>query len=179
MWISASGIAAADTTPETLVFGGEATEPTKTGIKASSEWQLHQQIYSDHPRAKAIFHCHSRYATALACQRQGIPAFHYMVAVAGGSAIPCADYAEFGTVDLAEKVSACLREVNATLMANHGQICIADTPQQALGLCMEVEELAAMYQLSKHNGEAVLLSHEEMQAVLERFASGYGQSSKP
>lgn len=176
MWISASGIAAADTTPDNLVFVAEGQLPSASGLKASSEWQLHQHIYADHPRAQAIVHCHSRYATAIACQRRVIPAVHYMVAIAGGSDIPCAAYAEFGTEALARAVSACLQERDATLMANHGQLAIADTPAQALAICREVEELAAIYQLCLQTGNFTILSDEEMQAVLTRFASGYGQA---
>ena len=40
--------------------------------------------------ARAIVHTHAPFATALACHGRGIPAFHYMVAVAGGADIRCA-----------------------------------------------------------------------------------------
>lgn len=51
----------------------------------SSEWLMHAEIYRQKANVKAIVHTHSVYATALACQDLGIPAFHYMVAVAGGN----------------------------------------------------------------------------------------------
>ena len=54
------------------------------GLKPSSEWRFHLDIYAARPDASAVVHCHSSHATALACLRRGIPAFHYMVAVAGG-----------------------------------------------------------------------------------------------
>ena len=59
--------------------------------------------------SKAVVHTHSPYATALACQGLSIPAFHYMVAVAGGADIRCAEYATFGTQALADNVLAALR----------------------------------------------------------------------
>ena len=40
--------------------------------------------------AKAIVHAHSTCATAVSTHQKDIPAFHYMVAVAGGEDIKCA-----------------------------------------------------------------------------------------
>ncbi|MBD2859569.1 class II aldolase/adducin family protein [Spongiibacter sp. KMU-158] len=177
MWISASGLSAGEASLSNLAFIADEGKPAIDGIRPSSEWHLHQQIYRDHPRCQAIVHCHSRHATALACLRRPIPAFHYMVAVAGAAEIPCTEYAEFGTETLANSVSKNLYDVNACLMANHGQIALGDSPLTALALAQEVEELAAMYLLSLQSGEPVLLSQAEMEAVLKRFASGYGQGT--
>ena len=47
--------------------------------------------------AKAIVHAHSTCATAVSTHQKSIPAFHYMVAVAGGEDIKCSKYATFGT----------------------------------------------------------------------------------
>ena len=63
----------------------------------SSEWHFHLGIYRAYREAGAIVHCHSRFASVLACAHKPIPAFHYMVAVAGGKQIPLASYALFGT----------------------------------------------------------------------------------
>ena len=66
----------------------------------SSEWRFHRDIYAARPDAGAIVHTHAPFATTLACLDRGIPAFHYMVAVAGGRDIRCAPYATFGTQEL-------------------------------------------------------------------------------
>jgi L-fuculose-phosphate aldolase len=50
----------------------------------------------------AIVHTHSVQATALACLGRPIPAFHYMVAVAGGDSIRCAPYAVFASQALSD-----------------------------------------------------------------------------
>ena len=68
----------------------------KKGIP-SSEWKFHQDIYKTKKEAKAIVHAHSTNATAISTHEKGIPAFHYMVAMAGGDDIKCAKYATFGT----------------------------------------------------------------------------------
>ena len=47
-------------------------------------------------------HAHSPHATAVSSHGKPIPAFHYMVALAGGNDIKCADYATFGTSELSK-----------------------------------------------------------------------------
>ena len=54
--------------------------------------------------AKAIVHAHSNYATAISTHGKGIPAFHYMVAMAGGNDIKCAKYATYGTRELSKNI---------------------------------------------------------------------------
>ena len=74
--------------------------PSEGGLRPSSEWRMHGAIYAQRPEVAAIVHTHSPRATALSCARLGIPAFHYMIALAGG-AIRCMPYATFGTEELA------------------------------------------------------------------------------
>lgn len=142
----------------------------------SSEWQIHADIYKQHVDVMAIVHCHSPYATALACCRRDIPAFHYMVAVAGGDSIPCADYATFGTDTISTNVNKLLNNRKACLMANHGQIAIGENIDAAFNLAEEVEILAKQYCISLQVGEPVLLDDDEMQLNLEKFKT-YGKQS--
>ncbi len=146
------------------------------GLMPSTEWSMHRGVYAAHPAVHAIVHCHPRHATALACTRQGIPPFHYMVAVAGGHDIPCCDYATFGTQALADAVAGALHDRKACLMANHGILATGSTLDSALNLATEVENLAAQYLLARQAGGIMLLSSAEMDAVIEQFRSHYGQS---
>ena len=139
----------------------------------SSEWPMHAAIYQQRPDAQAIVHCHSRHATAIACCRLDIPAFHYMIAVAGGDSIRCAPYALFGTEVLALHAVAALVERKACLLANHGQITLGDSLAAALALAIEVEELAAQYWATLAIDRPRLLDAAQMRAVREKFA-GYG-----
>ncbi len=143
--------------------------------KPSSEWRFHREIYHANKDAGAIVHTHSRHATALACAGRAIPAFHYMVAAAGGREIKLAEYASFGTADLARNVVRALGKNRACLMAQHGQIAIGDNVFLALELAHEVEELAAQYCLVLQLGEARIIPDAEMERVLEKFKS-YGQN---
>jgi L-fuculose-phosphate aldolase len=140
-------------------------------LRPSSEAPLHLAIYKAFPAAEAIVHCHSMAATALACTRLEIPAFHYMVAVAGGKKIPLADYATFGSDELAASAVTALRGHRACLLANHGQIAWAGSLAKALELAAEVETLARQYIDVLTLNRSHILDDEEMDRVLEKFRS--------
>ncbi|HET7097215.1 MAG TPA: class II aldolase/adducin family protein [Casimicrobiaceae bacterium] len=140
----------------------------------SSEWRFHRDIYRARADAAAIVHAHSPFATSLACLRRGIPAFHYMIAKAGGSDIRCAPYATFGTQALSDHAVAALEGRRACLLANHGMIAIGTSLAAALALAVEVETLAEMYWRALQLGEPVLLSASEMENVVAKFRT-YGQ----
>jgi L-fuculose-phosphate aldolase len=143
-------------------------------LRPSSEWRVHRDIYAARPEARAIVHVHSPYATALACARRAIPAFHYMVAVAGGDSIRCAPYATFGTQALSDHALRALDGRRACLLANHGMLAFGDSVDGALALAIEVEFLARQYVLSMQIGGAVRLTRAEMRAVQEKFKT-YGR----
>ena len=146
--------------------------------KPSSEWRIHRDIYTGRPEVGAIVHAHSTFATTLSCVGRGIPAIHYMVAIAGGNDIRCAAYATFGTQELSDHVLTAMQDRKACLMANHGMVAVGEGPTAALAIAVEVEALAEQYWRALQIGEPNVLSGEEMQVVLSRFAS-YGQKIAP
>lgn len=141
----------------------------------SSEWRFHCDILRRRPDLNAVVHTHAVHATALACHGRGIPAFHYMVAAAGGRDILCAPYATFGTAELSANALEALEDRRACLLANHGLIACGCTLDAALALAVEVETLAAMYLKALEIGEPVELDDAEMQRILTKFAT-YGQN---
>ncbi len=145
--------------------------------KPSSEWHFHLAAYAARPDRSALVHTHSMHATVLACAHKPIPAFHYMVAVAGGRDIPCVPYATFGTEELAQHVAAGLKNRDACLMANHGQIALGETLASALELAFEVETLAEQYFKVLQLNAAHILPDAEMQLMLQKFQS-YGQKGQ-
>jgi L-fuculose-phosphate aldolase len=167
--ITPSALPYDETKPEDVVsvdFGGKATGRRKP----SSEWRFHRDIYAARPEVRAIVHAHSPFATALACLNRGIPAFHYMIAVAGGNDIRCAPYATFGTQPLSDCAVRALEGRKACLLAQHGMIAIGDSLEEALALAVEVETLAEMYWRVLQIGEPPLLSLQETEIVLVKFA---------
>ncbi len=139
--------------------------------RPSSEWRLHADILRQRPEAQAVVHCHSTSATALACHGRGIPAFHYMVAVAGGVDVRCAPYALFGTQIFSDLALAALEGRQAALLAQHGQVTLATSLQQALRLAIEVETLARMYLQALQLGEPRVLDVAQMAAVQQQFSA--------
>jgi L-fuculose-phosphate aldolase len=142
--------------------------------RPSTEWQLHRDIYAARSSCTAIVHTHSLYCTSLACLRRPIPAIHYLIALAGVDEIPCADYATFGTPELATNVVRALGEGRAALMANHGMVALGDSLATALKLAAEIETLAAQYWHALQVGTPVILSRDEMAAVHHKLGD-YGQ----
>ncbi len=137
--------------------------------KPSSEWRMHRDIYRRYPEARAVLHAHSPCCTSLACLERPIPAFHYMVARAGGDSIRCAPYALFGSQALSDAALTALEGRRAALLGHHGMVCFDRDLDQVLDLAQEVEDLARAYLQCLQVVEPPLLSREEMAAVLERF----------
>ena len=102
-----------------------------------------------------------------------MPAFHYMVAVAGGRDIRCAPYATFGTQKLSDHALKALAGRKACLLANHGMIATGPSLQKALALAVEVEALCEQYWRALQVGKPKILPPEEMNVVLRKFRS-YG-----
>lgn len=142
--------------------------------RPSSEWRFHRDIFKSRDDVGAIVHTHSPKATALACTGRGIPAFHYMVAVAGGPDIRCAPYHAFGTQELSDAALAALKDRKACLLANHGVIATGADLRAAMSLAGEVESLAEQYCAALTLGEVRILDDTEMRRVLEKFRT-YGQ----
>ncbi len=143
--------------------------------KPSSEWHIHRDIYQQRPEVNAVIHTHSMFATTMACLRQDIPPFHYMIAVAGGDSVRCAPYALFGTPALSAVSMEALNNRKACLLANHGMIAVGRSIEEALSVTVEVENLCEQYwRLLQITSTPPLLSNAEMQAVHKQF-KGYGK----
>mmetsp|Transcript_10478 Transcript_10478/g.29282 ORF Transcript_10478/g.29282 Transcript_10478/m.29282 type:complete len:265 (+) Transcript_10478:59-853(+) len=173
--VTASGIPYEQMGPEQVVYadleGGYYGE-----FLPSSEWRMHYDIYRNVPEALAVVHAHPTYGTALASQRRGIPAFHYMVAaVAGGKEIKCANYASVGTQELSDEMLAALGPRKSVLLANHGMICHGPTLEKALWVANETECLAKQYICALSTGlEPVVLPDAEMDVMLAKLKT-YGK----
>lgn len=178
MLITPTGVAYDRLAPDDIVRLTLDGDVTSGSLAPSSEWHFHAAIYRARPEVRAVIHCHSRFATAVACTRRDIPAFHYMVAVAGGDTIRCAKYATFGSTELARHAVAALEGGRrACLLANHGQIAVGATIDEALALAFEVETLATQYVTALAAGGPTLLDPAEMAINLEKFKT-YGQPAK-
>jgi len=173
-WITPSGASAARLAPATLVSMDAAGEALSPG-RPSSEWRIHRDIYAARAEVAAIVHTHSPHATALACLRRDLPPFHYMVAIAGGRDVRCAPYALFGTEALSAAALDALADRKACLLANHGLIALGADLEEAVAIAEEIEALCGQFLAACEMGEPVLLTGDEMAAVIARFES-YGRA---
>ena len=140
-----------------------------SSLNPSSEWRFHQDIYRKKKEAKAIVHAHSPHATAVSVHGKSIPAFHYMVALAGGDDIKCAEYATFGTTELSKNIINALEKRKACLMSNHGQVAFGTNLKQAFELAEEVENICHQYIIALKIGNPKILSSTEMNKILDKI----------
>jgi len=155
--------------PEDIVFMGlNEEEKNDSGNNPSSEWRFHRDIYVNKNDAQAIVHAHSPHAAAVSSHGKSIPPFHYMIALAGGEDIKCADYATFGTEELSNNVIKALENRSACLMSNHGQVAFGKNLDQAFELAQEIENICHQYTIALKLGEPKILSFEEMKKVLDK-----------
>lgn len=165
-------------TPDDIVaMDFDTTWFATSNLRPSSEWRFHLDIYANRPDVRAIVHCHSTYATAIAVHGRDIGPFHYMVAVAGGHDIRCAPYATFGSQELSDNAVKALEGRSACLLAHHGMIAVGEHVTGALELAAHVEELARQYLAASVLGEPPELTRTQIdQVVAKMSAAGYGSS---
>jgi L-fuculose-phosphate aldolase len=173
--ITPTGASAETLTAEDIVFiardGG-----IEGRWQPSSEWPFHRAVYALRNDVMAVVHTHSTYATALACLGRPLPAFHYMVAVAGGDSVPCVPYHTYGSQALSDAVAGGLTGRNACLLAHHGLVSCGESLGQAMKIAIEIEALCQTYLAALAVGEPARLSRDEMERVLDKFKT-YGKTA--
>ena len=167
--ITPSGKKYDDISIKDIVFVSLKGEYDKKGLEPSSEWRFHQDIYINQNNCNAIVHAHSTNAVALSSHRINIPAFNYMVAVAGGFDIKYAEYETFGTRKLSKNILKALKGRRACLIANHGQIAYGASLDEAFELAEELENICKQYIIARQLGKPKILSLKQMEKVLIKF----------
>ena len=164
--ITPSGVKYSSLQIDDIVFVSLNGQFDEKKQKPSSEWKFHRDIYKNKREAKAIVHSHSTNATAVSAHGKSIPAFHYMVALAGGNDIKCADYATFGTEELSNNIIRALENRKACLMSNHGQVAFEKSLDKAFELAQEIENICHQYINALKIGVPKILSNNEMNKIL-------------
>ena len=173
MYITPSGVPFGDITPEAIVVLDTEGNKVRGELKPSSEWAMHLIYYKKRRDIDAVIHAHTTYATVFAVLHEDLPASHYMLAVAGKN-VRCAEYASYGTPELAENAFKAMEGRKAALLANHGIIAGGENLGEAFNIVREVEYCARIHIMARLLGEPVLIPDEGMEKMLRRFKS-YGQ----
>jgi L-fuculose-phosphate aldolase len=108
----------------------------------SSERQLHLACYRAFAEIGAVLHSHPTYATMFACARKPVPPVIDEAVVFVGGAVPVADYAVSGSAEVGANAVRVLGGVGSALLAGHGLVTIAATPEKALHQAGVVEHCA-------------------------------------
>ncbi|MCQ8212761.1 L-fuculose-phosphate aldolase [Cetobacterium somerae] len=147
------------------------------GKTPSSELEMHLMLYRNRNNINAVIHGHTKYSTAIACLRKNLPAIDYMIAVTGDKEVRCANYASYGTKELAENCFNTMRNSRACLLANHGITTAGEDIEIAYNVLTQVEYISSLYLLSSSVGEPVIIEDEEIYNMIERFKD-YGKKIK-
>ena len=173
MAITPSGIDFFEIREEDIVImdlDGKVVEGNRT---PSSEWEMHLLPYKNRTDMDAVIHAHTMYATVLACLHWNLPATHYMIAVAGKD-VRCAEYATYGTHELAVNCLKAMEDRNAVFLANHGIVAGAKDLLNAFNVVEEIEYCSEIYVKAKGIGDPIILSDDEMELMAKKFKT-YGQ----
>ncbi|HEX6417544.1 MAG TPA: class II aldolase/adducin family protein [Acidimicrobiales bacterium] len=108
----------------------------------TSERDLHLAVLRRYPELGGVIHSHAVHATMFAVAHEPIPAVVEEVVVYVGGDVPCCDYRGTGTADLGDVVAARLGDRGAALLANHGLVTCAGSPERALHIAALVERTA-------------------------------------
>jgi len=173
MAISPSGLDYYKTKPEDVVIMDLEDNIIEGNRRPSSEYNLHRIFYAGRDDCNSVVHCHSMFSGVLACLHWSIPASHYMIALAGKD-VRCAEYATFGTQELAVNAFEAMKDRNAVLLGNHGLLTVSTDLPNAFNTAEEIEFCAEMYYRAKCVGEPVILSDDEMALMAVKF-NKYGQ----
>lgn len=168
--ISPSGLDYYDTKPEDIVIVDLDKNTIEGNLRPSSELDMHIALYKNRDDINAIVHTHSKFATAISCMGWELPAVHYLIGVAGAK-IGCADYALYGSKELAENTLKAVGENNAALLGNHGLIALGDNVESAFSTAEHLEFVSEIYYLTKSLGEPNILTNEDMADVMKKFGT--------
>lgn len=141
--------------------------------KPSSEHAMHSILYKNREDINAVIHTHTIFSTTVACLGLDLPAVHYMLALVGKD-VRCAEYASYGTEDLARNAHKAMEGRLACLLKNHGLLVAGPNLAYALNATEEVEYVAELFVRTSSMGKPIIIGDEEMSNMKERFKT-YGQ----
>ena len=133
----------------------------------TTEKALHLACYRRYEEVASVIHSHPVFATMFAVARQPIPARIEEFVVFVGGDVPVCEYTTTGTDELGEVVAERLSDVAAVLLANHGMVTVASSPEKALHVAALVERSAQIIW-----GARVLGTDHEIPAEVNRNFQG-------
>ncbi|WP_420434025.1 class II aldolase/adducin family protein [Candidatus Poriferisocius sp.] len=137
--------------------------------RPSTEKAMHLACYRAFPEVGGVVHCHPIHASMFAVAHKSIPAVIEEVIVYLGGDVRVTDYRPTGTDELGEEVVRHLGDRSAVLMANHGMLCIGESPDHALHAALVAEHTARIVWGASRLGDPVDLPER----ALSDFTGAY------
>lgn len=141
--VTASGTDLGDLTAERLSLVDLDGTVLDGAARPTSELPLHLAVYRS-TGVTAIAHAHAVASVAVGATNDVLPPIHYLTVLLGG-VVRVADYATFGSTELADNVRAALDGRFAALLRNHGSVATGTDIGQACDRLELVEWLAEVY----------------------------------
>ncbi|MFG6197090.1 class II aldolase/adducin family protein [Nonomuraea sp. JJY05] len=164
--VTPSGVALDRLTPEICPVVDVEGYLVEGDLQPSSETPMHLAVYAA-TDARAIVHTHSVFGTIVATTMTELPPVHYNALLLGG-VVKVAEYATYGTPELAANVRAAMEGKKAALMANHGGVTVGATLEEAFEATRLLEWLCEVYVRGLSVGKPAILTNEQLNAVIER-----------
>lgn len=175
--VTATGARFESMTAEQVVLVDDTGKIVDGELAPTSELDLHLGIYRDLD-AGAVVHTHAPLATAVGLVVDELPCIHYQMLLLGGS-VRVAEYATFGTPELAANVHAALHGRAAALMANHGAVTIGADLSTAVELTTLLEWACGIYLHAAAVAEPKALDEQAQRAVIEAAAHRSYGTTRP
>lgn len=174
-----SGLDYDDLTPELVCVCDLDGTLLEGPLEPTSEMPLHLSVYHSTPHT-AVVHTHARAAAAVSVLVKELPPIHYMTAMFGGI-VRVAEYATYGTPELAASVAKAIDGRTGCLMANHGTVAVGPTLAHAYLLNQHLEWLCDVWLRAVTAGAALgvqpaVLPEAEISKVMGKFET-YGQEA--
>ncbi|MFE0047663.1 class II aldolase/adducin family protein [Streptomyces albireticuli] len=171
--VTPSGIPYDRLGPEDAVAVDMAGRQVLGGFPPTSELPMHLAVYRS-TGASAVVHTHAVHATAVSTLVDELPPVHYLTGLLGGP-VRVADYALYGTDELAANMLRALDGRSGCLLRNHGTVTYGTDLDQAYDRAAQLEWMCRLWLTASGVPGRVpsLLTPGELSEAAEKLR-GYG-----
>ncbi|MCD9142326.1 class II aldolase/adducin family protein [Streptomyces albireticuli] len=141
--VTPSGIPYDRLGPEDAVAVDMAGRQVLGGFPPTSELPMHLAVYRS-TGASAVVHTHAVHATAVSTLVDELPPVHYLTGLLGGP-VGVADYALYGTDELAANMLRALDGRSGCLLRNHGTVTYGTDLDQAYDRTAQLEWMCRLW----------------------------------
>jgi len=172
--ITPSGIPYDTLREEDLVLCDKNGSVLEGTLPPSSELKMHVAIYATRKHVNAIIHTHSLYASVASTIFNEVPLLTEDVAMVIGGKLKVTSYRLPGTQELADEIVRNIGDTNAVIIANHGQVSVGVTAEDAILAALMCEKASQMYVIATGTGKVPSsLSDQDIKNFYDKYVNSY------